>query len=152
MRRGLAAAALALLVGCASAGGRAASAAGAPMRGVAGDTVRVVINHVLVDRRAQFERFLHEALLPAMQKVAPSDPVTARQLARARLLTPTAMDRDSTWAYVFLVDPVASSGSYSFSKLFTEAYGSDRAAEYMALFRESLARPQDTYLVVNTAW
>lgn len=107
---------------------------------------------MLSDRRVQFERFVHEALLPAMQKVAPSDPVTARQLARARLLTPTAMDPDSTWAYVFLVDPVATSGSYSFSKLFTEAYGSDRAAEYMAMFRGSLARPQETYLVVNAGW
>lgn len=123
-----------------------------PVRGAVGDTVRVIINHVLPGERAQFERFAHEVLLPAMIQAARSDSITAKQLARARLLSPTSMDRDSTWAYVFIVDPVATSGSYSFPKLLTSVYGADRAASYMQMFRESLARPQETYLVVNTRW
>jgi hypothetical protein len=154
MRAGLAAATT-LLAACACAGAGSTSTAlpeRALVRGNPGDTVRVIINHVLADKREQFEHFAHDVLMPAMVKVAPSDPVTARQMRQARLLHPVAMDRDSTYAYVFIVDPVATSGSYSFPNLFARAYGSDRANEYMQRFRESLARAQETYLVVNDRW
>ena len=62
------------------------------------------------------------------------------------------MEPDSTYAYVFIVDPVVTSRSYSFPDLFTRAYGSQKADEYMRMFRESLARPSDTYLVTNASW
>lgn len=128
------------------------SAEAAPVRGAIGDTVRVIINHVRWDKRDQFNQFVHGVLYPAMVQAAPSDPLTARQMRRARVLRPIAMDRDSTYAYVFLVDPVAGSESYSFPRLLARVYSQAKADEYMQQFRVSLARPQETYLVINTQW
>jgi hypothetical protein len=107
---------------------------------------------VLADKRGQFDRFTHEILAPAMVKMAPSDPVTARQLQRARILDPTRMERDSTYSYVFIVDPVVTSRGYSFPELLAKAYGARQAEEYVKLFRESLASASETYLVTNSSW
>ena len=123
-----------------------------PMRGAPGDTVRVIVNHVQYDRRDQFERFLHETLYPAMAQAAPTDSITARQMQRARVLRPTTISADSTWSYVFIVDPVVSSASYSFPRLFAEVYPQAKADSVMQVFRESLARPSDTYILVNERW
>lgn len=145
-----AAAGLAVVAGCAQ---RPLPAAGAqPARGAPGDTVRVIVNHVRNDRREEFERFLHEILYPAMVQAAPTDSVTALQMQRARVLRPTSMSADSTWSYVFLVDPVVSSASYSFPRLFAKVYPQARADSAMQTFRESLARPSDTYILVNERW
>lgn len=156
MRRACCAAALLAAGACsnvaAGTAGVLPSSAPVPARGVVGDTVRVIINHVLADKRGQFEHFTHEILLPAMTKMAPVDSISARQMHQARLLHPTRMEPDSTYAYVFIVDPVVTSRSYSFPDLFTRAYGSQKADEYMRMFRESLARPSDTYLVTNASW
>jgi hypothetical protein len=128
------------------------SAEAAPVRGAIGDTVRVIINHVRWDKRDQFDRFVHEVLYPAMVQAAPSDPLTARQMRRARVLRPLGIGRDSTYSYVFLVDPVAGSEAYSFPRLFARVYSESQANEYMQQFRESLARPQESYLVINMQW
>lgn len=143
---------LAVACACATTGAQATMPAIMPARAVVGDTVRVIINHVLPDKRGQFEQFTHEILLPAMIRMAPADEITARQMRQARLLYPTRMEPDSTYAYVFIVDPVATSRGYSFPDLFTRAYGSQKAEEYMRMFRESLARASDTYLVTNASW
>ena len=123
-----------------------------PTRGAPGDTVRVIVNHVRSDRRDEFERFLHETLYPAMVQAAPTDSVTARQMQRARVLRPTSISADSTWSYVFLVDPVVSSASYSFPRLFAKVYPQAKADSAMQAFRESLARPSETYILVNERW
>jgi hypothetical protein len=123
-----------------------------PVRGAVGDTVRVIVNHVRNDRRDEFERFLHETLYPAMVQAAPTDSITARQMQRARVLRPTTMSADSTWSYIFIVDPVVSSASYSFPRLFAKVFAPAKADTAMQSFRESLARPSETYLLVNEHW
>jgi hypothetical protein len=122
------------------------------MRGTPGDTVRVIVNHVRADRRDQFDRFLHAVLYPAMVQAAPNDSLTALQMQRARVLAPTGMSADSTWTYVFVVDPVVSSASYSFSRLFARVYTQAKADSSMQLFRDALARPSETYIEVNERW
>jgi hypothetical protein len=123
-----------------------------PVRGAVGDTVRVIVNHVRNDRRDEFERFLHETLYPAMVQAAPTDSITARQMQRARLLRPATMSADSTWSYVFIVDPVVSSASYSFPRLFAKVFAPAKADSAMQSFRESLARPSESYILVNEHW
>jgi hypothetical protein len=130
----------------------AAAPTAAVVRGAPGDTVRVIVNHVRGDRREQFEHFLHDVLYPAMVQAAPGDPVTAQQMQRARVLAPVAMSPDSTWTYVFVVDPVVTSASYSFPRLFARVYPQAKADSSMQLFRDALARPSDTYIVVNERW
>ena len=41
-----------------------------------GDPMRVILNHVKADKRVQFEKFVYEILLPALEKNAGSDPIS----------------------------------------------------------------------------
>lgn len=147
--------AAALGFGAARAGAQTPSGAASapePMRGAPGDTVRVIVNHVRPDKRDQFEHFVHDVLYPAMRQEAPTNQTSALQMRRARLLRPTAPSADSTLPYVFIVDPVVTSAGYSFPRLLTSVFGQAKGNEYWQLFRETLARPQETYLVVNERW
>lgn len=129
------------------------AALAAPLvRGTIGDTVRMVVNHVRPEKRDQFERFMRDVLHPAMDKDAVDNPTTAEHIRRARLLVPVKMDADSTYAYIFLVDPVATSVPYSFPKALRRMYPPDEAAERLKMFTESLARPSDSYTLVNSVW
>jgi hypothetical protein len=121
-------------------------------RGVIGDTVRMVVNHVRPEKRDQFERFMREVLHPTMERAARSDAETADHMRRARMLRSVKPDSDGTYAYVFLVDPAASSVPYSFARLLQRMYPPGQAAEWMAMYRESLARPSESSTLVNVAW
>lgn len=161
MRSFLPAVALALLLGAACALRPAAATPRRispaaldtlPVRGTIGDTVRVVVNHVRHDRREQFERFMREVLRPTMDRAAPGDPETADHIRRARFLKPVRMDADSTYAYLFIVDPAANSTPYNFVRLIQRSYPPEQAGEYVRMYRESLARPSESYTLVNAVW
>ena len=51
------------------------SATGA-IEAASGDPIWVILNHVKADKRAQFEKFVYEVLLPALEKNAESDPIS----------------------------------------------------------------------------
>ena len=130
----------------------AAGSAAAPARGVIGDTVRMVVNHVRPEKREQFERFMREVLHPTMERAAPGDRETADHMRRARMLRAVKPDTDGTYAYIFLVDPAGSSVPYSFARLIQRTYPPEQAAEQMRMYTASLARPSESSTLVNTAW
>ena len=53
-----------------------------------GDRVNVILNHVRADKRAQFEEFVFEGLLPALRENARSDPMAKKVLDQTRMLVP----------------------------------------------------------------
>jgi hypothetical protein len=122
------------------------------VRGTIGDTVRMVVNHVRPDKRDEFEHFMRDILHPAMDTLALTDQETAKHIRRARLLRPWKMDADSTYPYIFLVDPVATTTPFDFSRALARRYSADQVAAYMAMFRGTLARRSDSYTFVNAEW
>jgi hypothetical protein len=110
-----------------------------------GDSVWVIINHIKPDRREQFERFLHQSFWPMAKSLSAKE----RELfERTRILKPTQPEADSSYTYIFIMDPVIPGGNYDIGAILKKMYG-EKAGEYGKDFDEASARPQTQYRVVQ---
>jgi hypothetical protein len=87
---------------------------------VAGDTVWVIINPVKADKRAQFERFLHEIFWPGASKLSPQEQKLFRQ---TRILHPVVPEADGSYSYFFIMDPLIPKADYDIEKFLIKMYG-----------------------------
>ena len=120
---------------------------GTTMRASKGDTVWVLLNHIKADKREQFEKFVHEILWPLAQKLEPADQQVAKQ---TRVLHPIEMNEDSTYTYVFLMDPLIPGASYDVMYYLKKGYGEEKAKEYSNMFGECFASPQVGYTLIQS--
>ncbi len=120
---------------------------GANIRAAKGDTVWVILNHIKPDRCEIFEKFIHDIFWAKSVDLEPADQQTFKQ---TRVLYPTQMNKDSTYTYVFLMDPVIPQGDYSILNFLKKMYGEDEAKEYYKMFTESLNVPQEWYSGVQS--
>ena len=111
-----------------------------------GEDVWVMLNHVRAERREAFEDFLHEILMPALAHVHPET------YNKTRILHPTVPNKDGTYTYVFLMDPVVSDGIYGISGILYKFYRPEIADTYMKIWNEALASPQVEYDTIQSAW
>ncbi|WP_421826618.1 hypothetical protein [Larkinella sp.] len=112
-----------------------------------GETVWVCLDPIKKDKRAQYERFLHEIFWPGAVKLNPADQKVFRQ---TRILHPTKAEADGTYSYFFVMDPVIKGGDYDIESLLTKMYGKAKAAEYFKLYTTAHARPQVFYEVTQS--
>ena len=116
------------------------------IRAVAGEWMSVWVNHVKADKWEQHAHFVHDILVPAVEKVEPS------VLQHTRVLHPAEQNEDGTYTSVFLMDPLVESADYDILSLLTKAYGEGEAEEYIQLWGESLASPQVGYALIQSPW
>ncbi len=117
---------------------------GSNSRASKGDTVWVILNYIKPDKCEQFEKFIHEILWPIALE---SDQQTAKQ---TRVLHPIAMNEDSTYTYIYLMDPVISNANYDMMYYLRKGYGEEKAMEYGQMLLECLARPQVGYYLIQS--
>ena len=120
---------------------------GSTMRASKGDTVWVLLNHIKADKCEQFEKFVHEILWPIAQK---SDPIDQQVTKQTRVLHPVEMNEDSTYTYVFIMDPVIQDAKYQFSYYLKKEYDEEKTKEYLNMVYECYATPQTGYTVVQS--
>ena len=118
-------------------------------RAAPGDTVWIILNHVKPDQRESFETFLEEVLRPALEQSAAQDSLYMNLLTRARRLYPTRQNQDSTYTYIYLVERYIP-GDYSYRRLLSAVYTPEQTEEYLRIPGEALARPQESYFVVQS--
>ncbi len=118
-------------------------------RAAEGDTVWVLLNHVKYDKRQQFENFIEETFWPKAADLNAGDQMAFNQ---TRVLYPAEMNGDSTYTYIFIMDPAISGEDYSVSKFLTKMYGEEKAAEYLKTFEDWYASPQIRYVLLQTKW
>ena len=92
------------------------SATGA-IEAASGDPIWVILNHVKADKRAQFEKFVYEVLLPAFEKNAEGDPISRKSLEHTRMLEPRKANEDSSYTYIWLMDPLVKEANYSYKSI-----------------------------------
>ncbi len=126
-----------------------ATAQQAQPRAATGDTVSVLLNHVKADQRANFERFVFEILFPAIDKLGATDPARRRQYVQTRVLVPTRANADSTYTYIYIMDPRVSGVSYGYRNILSQVYTEQQVTEHLALVTNALARPQVGFTVVQ---
>lgn len=120
-----------------------------PTRSLAmqGDSVWIIISPVKADKRAVFEKFVHEIFWPGASKLSKEEQKLFRQ---ARILHPVAPEADGTYSYIFFIDPVVTGGNYGVMDLLTKMYGEAKAKEYNKLWEEAAAGEQKSYRVVQS--
>jgi hypothetical protein len=127
------------------------SATGA-IEAASGDPMRVIINHVKADKRAQFEKYIYEVLLPAVEKNAESDPISKNILEQTRMLEPSQANEDGSYTYIWLMDPYVEDADYSYKGILTRVHGPEETEKYLSMARECLAVPQVFYRVKQGRW
>ncbi len=120
-----------------------------PPRAALGDTVWVILNHVKPHQRQNFERFTRDILWPALQTLAVTDSASRNRYLRTRLLAPTRQNTDSTYTYVYLMDPVVPGVTYGYRSILSTVYSESQVSQHLALVDSALARPQERYTVVQ---
>lgn len=116
------------------------------IRAHTGEDVWVILNHVRAEKRETFEHFLHDILMPATAHVEPE------VFNKVRILHPTMPNKDGTYTYIFLMDPLVLEGEYNIENILFEHYPPEKAKEYMKIWRDSLASPQIEYDLVQSSW
>ena len=71
---------------------------------------------------------------------------------QTRVLHPIEMNKDSTYTYVFLMDPVVPKTSYSILYLLSKMYTEEKAKEYYELYIETLNVPQERYAFIQSQY
>jgi hypothetical protein len=123
----------------------------ASLRATEGDTVWVLLNHVKPDKKAQFEEFIEQILIPAIEKLATTDSIQVKMNRQSRLLYPIKANEDGSYMYVFLLDPVVSKADYSFARIFNSLYTEKEADQFISMFEDALVVPQIGYGVIQKA-
>lgn len=147
-RKSLALAAATLLVASCQAPPADTVVEEAPYRAETGDTVWILLNHVRSDQTENFERFIEEALRPALEQASAQDSLYANILSRGRMLYPVRQNSDSTYTYMYVMEHHIP-GDYSYARLLRTVYTPEEADEYLSIPAEALARPQETYFVIQ---
>ncbi|MFM8370002.1 MAG: hypothetical protein ACKOBD_14750 [Chloroflexota bacterium] len=110
-----------------------------------GQDMWVILNHVRADKKETFEHFLHAILMPAVAHVEPE------VYNKVRVLHPTMPNKDGSYTYVFLMDPLVLEGEYNVENILFEFYKPDLAREYMKIWSEALIE-QVEYDLIQSAW
>lgn len=118
------------------------------MRSQEGDKVFLIINQVKDASKADYENFMHDIFFPLvttskMEKMQ-------EQYQKTRWLTPARPNKDSTWTYVFLMDPVVEGGNYQFEPLFEEKYSKEEAAKLIKQHESYMAAPPKFHALVQS--
>ena len=117
-----------------------------------GDPMWVILNHVKADKRAQFEKYVYEVLLPALEKNAESDPISRNIIKQTRMLEPSRANKDSSYTYIWLMDPLVKKADYSYPGILNRVHSPEETKKYISMQKECLVGPQVGYRVKQGRW
>ena len=115
-----------------------------------GDTVWVLLNRIKPGKEADFERFMYDIALPAME--SDKDPVQLRAFHHARLLKPVRSHDDGSSTYLFLMDPYVPGADMGVRSILSKYYSEDQVSEYISLFSSCYQESQTGYSVIQTEY
>lgn len=111
-----------------------------------GEDMWIVLHHIRAEKCGEFEHFLHAVLMPAVAHVAPE------VYNKTRILHPTMPNKDGSYTFVFLMDPLVPDGEYGIENILHEFYKPEIAKGYIKFWEECHEVPQAEYDVVQSAW
>ena len=117
-----------------------------------GDPMWVILNHVKADKRQQFEKFVYEILLPALEENAKNDSKTRNLIEQTRMLEPRRANKDSSYTYIWLMDPLVKDADYSYPGILNRVHSPEETEKYISMQLECLVVPQVGYSVKQGRW
>lgn len=111
------------------------------------DTVWIIKKYVYADKVEQFEEFHTKYLGPAGLEY------DQRLSKTVRRLKPVEKNKDGTFTYTYIMDPVLSSFKYDIEEMLSAKFGEEKAKEYMEIYKACLkGQKQDWQVAVQTGW
>tara|TARA_B100001750_G_scaffold231941_1_gene230583 strand:+ start:65 stop:925 length:861 start_codon:yes stop_codon:yes gene_type:complete len=118
-----------------------------------GEKVLLGINYIKYDKNQQFEDVVLNEVIPTM--FAYRDPsnelheLNQKAMQEMRFLKPNAINKDSTWTFIFMGDHYVEDANYFIAKPFIQKYGEEKAGEVLREkgWNDSFARAQLLLLV-----
>jgi len=118
-----------------------------------GDPMWVILNHVKADKRQQFEKFVYEILLPALEENAKNDSKTRNLIEQTRMLEPRRANKDSSYTYIWLMDPIVKDADYSYPGILSRVHSPEETEKYISMQLECLVGGrQVSYGVKQGRW
>ena len=117
-----------------------------------GDPMWVILNHVKADKRQQFEEFAYEVLLPALEENSKSNLTTRKMIGQTRMLEPRRANKDSSYTYIWLMDPLVKDAIYTYPGILKRVYSPEETKKYISMNNECLVSPQVAYPVKQGRW
>jgi ketosteroid isomerase-like protein len=120
----------------------------APMkRASANDQVMIVINNIKADKVSQFEDYVKNYLGPAATEY------NARVKQTVRTQKPVGPNKDGSFTYIFIMDPVNSSYDYDMAVPLIAKYGEEKAKEYGKIYNECVMEGYPKVIIsTETNW
>lgn len=97
-----------------------------------GDTVLIILNYVKADKVAQFEDYNKKYLFPAGKEV------NAATESTIRMQKPVIQNKDSTYTYIYFVDPFVGTNNYDMEYTLKAKFGEKKAQEYFKMYIDCL--------------
>ena len=116
------------------------------------ESMWVILNHVKADKRKQFEKFAYEILLPALKEKAKSDLISKQIIDQTRMLEPMRANKDSSYTYIWLMDPIVKDADYSYPGILNKVYSPEETKKYISMNDECLVSPQIGFRVKQGSW
>lgn len=108
--------------------------------------VWVAAYKVKADKRAKFEDFVRTKLYPSIDRSKPELDMVARQ---TRLVIPTEPEKDGSYRYMFIMDPVVDGADYTIENFIISKYGQQKGKEILKEFDETLTGPDSYEIIVG---
>lgn len=107
-------------------------------------SVWVAAYRVKADKRAAFEDFVRTKLYPSIDRTKPELDMVAKQ---TRLVIPTEPEKDGSYRYMFIMDPVVEGADYTIENFIISKHGQKKGKEILKGFDETLVGP-DSYEII----
>ena len=117
-----------------------------------GEPMWVILNHVKADKRDQYEKFVYKVLLPALEMSALDDSISSKIIEQTRMLEPRRANKDSSYTYIWLMDPLVKEANYSYPGILNRVHSPEEAEKYISMQNECLVGPQVSYPVKQGRW
>ena len=117
-----------------------------------GESMWVILNHVKADKRQEFEKFVYEILLPALKEDAKVDLTSKKIIEQTRMLEPRRANKDSSYTYIWLMDPIVKDADYSYPGILNKVYSPEETKKYISMNDECLVSPQIGFRVKQGSW
>jgi hypothetical protein len=118
---------------------------GQTKRAKANETVWLCTYKVKADKRQQYEHFIHDIFWKGASKLSGNE---RKVFSQTRIMHPEKMEKDGTYLYSFLMDPVIKNADYGIFSLIKKMYGAKKGAEYYKLFEGAITKESD-YTQIN---
>lgn len=111
------------------------------------DKVWVIINTVKTEKKELFEKFMHDVFFDA---VSEDEGLNKFLVRKTRILHPAGDNENGTSTYIFIMDPLIEGADYSIYPFLVQKYGEEKAKKYLEMWKESVAKPQIIYMMVQS--